>query len=58
VLSELAPRLAGLRTDPQLGALLDDPQVLAMLREGDTVGLMGHSGFRQLVSRVAETRHR
>jgi hypothetical protein len=32
---------------------VEDPEVAAMLSSGDYLGLLSHSGFRQLVSRVA-----
>lgn len=53
VLREAGPRLRGLREDPELQALLEDPQLVALVQQGDTLGLLGHTGFRQLVARVA-----
>jgi len=53
VLREVGPRIRALRTDPELNGLLDDPEVVAMVENGDTLGLMNHSRFRRLVSRVA-----
>ena len=53
VLREVGPRIRGLREDPELQRLLDDPEVVAMLQSGDSIGLVGHRGFRELVTRVA-----
>jgi len=53
VLREVGPRIRKLRTDPELRGLLDDPEVVAMLESGNTLGLMNHPRFRQLVSRVS-----
>lgn len=52
VLTQVGPRLRGLRNDPELQTLLADPQVVAMLQSGDTIGLLRHQGFRDLVDRV------
>jgi uncharacterized membrane protein required for colicin V production len=56
VLAEVGPRIRGLRNDPQLRALVEDPQVVAMLQEGDTLRLLGHPGFRDLVERVTSSK--
>ena len=53
VLREVGPRIRKLRNDPELKRLLDDPEVAAMVENGDTLGLMNHPRFRQLVSRAA-----
>lgn len=53
VLHQVAPRIRGLKEDPEVQALVEDPQVVAMLQSGDTLGLLRHPGFRQLVDRVA-----
>jgi len=53
VLREVGPRLRGLRDDPELQRLLQDPEVGRMLQSGDTLGLLGHPGFRGLVARLA-----
>jgi uncharacterized membrane protein required for colicin V production len=53
VLREVGPRIRKLKNDPELNGLLDDPEVVAMVENGDTLGLMNHPRFRQLVSRVA-----
>jgi hypothetical protein len=53
VLREVGPRLRALREDPALQELVEDPEVAAMLRSGDYLGLLSHTGFRQLVSRVS-----
>lgn len=52
VLAEVGPRIRGLKNDPELQALVEDPQVVAMLQSGDTIGLLRHPGFQQLVDRV------
>jgi uncharacterized membrane protein required for colicin V production len=52
VLDEVGPRIRGLKNDPQVQALISDPEVVAMLQSGDTLGLLGHAGFRSLVDRV------
>ena len=52
VLREVGPRIRGLRNDPALQDLMRDPQVVAMIQSGDTLGLLGHPGFRDLVERV------
>lgn len=52
-LRDLGPRIRNLRNDPELRALLDDPEVVAMVESGDTLGLMRHRRFYQLVSRVS-----
>ena len=49
----MGPRLRGLRDDPELARLMEDPEVVAMVEAGNTWALMGHSGFQQLVARVA-----
>ncbi len=53
VLREVGPRIRGLREDPELQRLMEDPEVVALVQSGDTLGLMGHEGFRNLVARVA-----
>ncbi len=53
VLREVGPRIRNLKNDPELNGVLDDPEVVAMVENGDTLGLMNHPRFRQLVSRVA-----
>ena len=55
VLREVGPRIQGLRNDPELRKLLDDPDVVAMVESGDTLGLMRHPRFHQLVSRVSSS---
>jgi uncharacterized membrane protein required for colicin V production len=52
VLEEIGPRLRGLQNDPAVRDLLADPAVVAMLENGDTLGLLAHPKFRELVSRV------
>jgi uncharacterized membrane protein required for colicin V production len=53
VLREVGPRIRGLKNDPELQQLMEDPEVVAMLQSGDTLGLLGHPGFRGLVRRVS-----
>jgi uncharacterized membrane protein required for colicin V production len=53
VLRAVGPRLRGLRHDPELARLMEDPEVVALVEAGNTWALMGHSGFQQLVARVA-----
>jgi len=52
VLEQVGPRLRALRNDPALQDLLEDPAVVAMLQNGDTLGLLSHPRFRELVDRV------
>jgi len=53
VLREVGPRIRGLRDDPELKKLIADPEVASLLESGDTLALLGHSGFRDFVARVA-----
>jgi uncharacterized membrane protein required for colicin V production len=53
VLEQIGPRLRGLHRDPAVQELLADPAVVAMLESGDTLGLLAHPKFRELVSRVS-----
>jgi membrane protein required for colicin V production len=53
VFQEIGPRLRGLRHDPAVRELLADPAVVAMLQNGDTIGLLAHPKFRELVSRIS-----
>jgi hypothetical protein len=52
-LRELGPRLRGLREDPELQRLMADPEIAALVQRGDTLGLLGHPGFRGFVAQVA-----
>lgn len=52
MLEEVGPRIRGLKNDPELQALAEDPEVIAMAQSGDTLGLLRHPGFRQLVDRL------
>jgi len=52
VMADVGPRIKGLRDDPEVQALVADPQVVAMLQSGDTLGLLRHPGFQDLVDRV------
>jgi uncharacterized membrane protein required for colicin V production len=51
VLEQIGPRLRGLRSDPAMRELMADPAVVAMARDGNTLGLLAHPKFRELVSR-------
>jgi uncharacterized membrane protein required for colicin V production len=51
-LEEIGPRLRDLRDDPAMQELLADPAVVAMAQQGDTLGLLLHPKFRELVSRI------
>ena len=53
VFEEIAPRLRGLRNDPAVKELLADPAAVAMIQNGDTLGLLAHPKFRELVSRLS-----
>jgi len=53
VFQEIAPRLRGLRNDPAVKELLADPAAVAMIQNGDTLGLLAHPKFRELVSRLS-----
>ena len=53
LLRSVAPRLRGLRNDPELKQLMENPDIVAMVESGNTVGLLTHSEFRRLVTRVA-----
>lgn len=53
ILRQLGPRLRDLRDDPELRELVEDPEVQTALQSGDTLALVSHPGFRQLVARVA-----
>jgi hypothetical protein len=55
ILREVAPRIRGLRDDPAVQELLDDPEIIAMLESGNTIGLIGHPGVRELAARVSKT---
>ncbi len=54
VLAEVGPRLRRVKNDPALQQLAEDPEIQAAIQSGDTVALMTHPRFRQLVSRVLE----
>jgi len=53
MLSELGPRIKGLRNDPELQALARNPEIIAMLESGNTLGLVTHPDFRRVVARVS-----
>jgi uncharacterized membrane protein required for colicin V production len=52
VMREVGPRVRSVRNDPQMQELMEDPEVAEMVRSGNTIGLMTHPGFRQLVARA------
>jgi hypothetical protein len=52
VLQEVGTRVARLRTDPEVRALLRDPEIVSLLERGDTLGLLTHPAFQDLVRRV------
>jgi uncharacterized membrane protein required for colicin V production len=53
VFDEIGPRLRGLRNDPAVKELLADPDVVAKLQSGDTIALLAHPKFRELVARIS-----
>jgi hypothetical protein len=53
VMKDVGARLQGIRNDPAMQELMEDPEVTALIQNGDTLALVAHPGFRQLVSRVA-----
>jgi membrane protein required for colicin V production len=53
VLREVGPRIRGLRNDPELQKLIKDPEVTSLIESGDTLALLGHPRFRDLVAHVA-----
>lgn len=53
MLSELGPRIQGLRNDPEILRLSQDPQIVAMLESGDTFGLVVHPDVQRIVARVS-----
>jgi len=53
VFEQIGPRLRGLRDDPAVQELLADPEVVARLQSGDTLGLLTHPKFRELVARIS-----
>ena len=56
VLSELGPRLEGLRSDPELQRLAGDPEIVSLLQSGDTLALIAHPEIKKIVARVAAGR--
>jgi len=52
VLAEVAPRLQGLKDRPEMRALASDPEIVQALQNGDTLALLRHPAFRQLVDGV------
>jgi uncharacterized membrane protein required for colicin V production len=55
VFESVAPRLRNLRNDPAVQEMLGDPAIITMLQNGDTIGLLQHPKFRELVSRLSAT---
>jgi uncharacterized membrane protein required for colicin V production len=53
MLSELGPRIKGLRNDPELQRLARDPEIISMLENGDTMALVTHPDIQRIVSRVS-----
>jgi hypothetical protein len=53
MLSQLGPRLKGLRDDPELYELARDPEVLQALETGNTFALLTHPGVQRVVARAA-----
>ena len=49
---QLAPRIAGLRSDPQFQSLLQDPQVREALQRGDRWALLRDPRFQLLAARL------
>jgi len=53
MLSELGPRLKGLRDDPELYQLAEDPEIIQALESGNTFALLTHPGVQRVVARAA-----
>ncbi len=53
MLSELGPRIKGLRNDPEVQRLARDPEIMSLLQSGDTLALIAHPDIQKLASRVA-----
>jgi len=53
-LREAGPRIRTLYQDPEVKRLLEDPVVQSLIQSGDTLGLLLHPGFQNLVTRVAK----
>lgn len=53
VFREIGPRIHGIKNDPALQELMQDQEVVAMLQSGDTLALLRHPGFQDLVERVS-----
>ena len=54
VLTELAPRVHQLRSDPEIEALAQDPEIIRLVQSGDTLALIAHPRLRALVDRVSK----
>jgi hypothetical protein len=49
---KVAPRIAGIRSDPQFQSLLQDPAVVKALQQGDRWALLTDPRFQQLATRL------
>lgn len=54
VFSQVAPRVAAIRTDPAFQKLMNDPELRRRLQQGEAMALLGHPGFRALIARSGE----
>ena len=54
VLSQVAPRIAAIRNDPAFDELMRDPELRRRLQEGEAMALLGHPGFRALLTRAGD----
>jgi len=52
VMAEVGSRMGDIRRDPAVEELLEDPQFRDSLESGDTLRLLAHPGFQQLVARI------
>jgi len=53
VLSEIGPRLKGLRDDPELQQMAQDPEIVSLLENGETLALLRHPEIQRIVDRIA-----
>ena len=54
VLTDVAPRVHQLHTDPEIEALASDPEIIALVESGDTLALISHPRLKKLVARVSQ----
>lgn len=54
MLTDLGPRLSGIKNDPKMQELMEDPEVLEAVQAGDHLALMTHPGFQEVVARVMD----